>query len=60
MRDSELAGAVRRNLLRAIRGELRYAVRGSLPGDVRLGAVSFLHRIGSGLPPGSNRLSGSA
>jgi hypothetical protein len=51
MRDSELAGAVLRILLRAIRRELRTLVRGALPRDARLGAVSFLHRFGSALNP---------
>jgi len=51
MRDSELASAVLRILLRVIRGELRGAVRGPLPEDTRLGAVSFLHRFGSRLNP---------
>ena len=51
MRDSELAGAVLRILLRAIRRDLRTSVRGALPRDARLGAVSFLHRFGSALNP---------
>ena len=50
-RDADLAGAVLRILLRVIRGELRDSVRGPLPSDARLGAVSFLHRFGSGLNP---------
>jgi len=51
MRDSKLAGAVLRILLRAVRRELRRSVRGPLPGEARLGAVSFLHRFGSALNP---------
>jgi len=51
MRDADLASAVLRILLRVIRGELRDSVRGPLPSDARLGAVSFLHRFGSGLNP---------
>lgn len=51
MRDSELAGAVLRILLRAIRSELRASVRGPTAADARLGAVSFLHRFGSALNP---------
>jgi len=51
MRDSELAGAVLRILLRVIRRELRGSVRGRLPREARLGAVSFLHRFGSALNP---------
>lgn len=39
MRDADLSGAVLRILLRVI------------PTDARLGAVSFLHRFGSGLNP---------
>jgi len=50
MRDSDLASAVLRILLRAIRNELRDSVRGAAS-DARLGAVSFLHRLGSGLNP---------
>jgi hypothetical protein len=51
MRDSEPASAVLRILLRAVRSELQASIRGPLPGDVRLGAVSFLHRFGSALNP---------
>ncbi len=51
MRDADLSGAVLRILLRVIRGELRTSVRGTVPADARLGAVSFLHRFGSGLNP---------
>jgi len=49
--DSDLAGAVPRILLRVIRSELRDSARGAVPSDTRLGAVSFLHRVGSGLNP---------
>ena len=51
MRDSELAGAVLRILLGAVRRELRASVRGRVPKDARLGAVSFLRRFGSALNP---------
>jgi hypothetical protein len=51
MRDGELSSAVLRILLRAVRSELRASVRGPLPKDARLGAVSFLHRFGSALNP---------
>lgn len=51
MRDSDLAGAVLRILLRVIRIELRDSVRGAAGDETRLGAVSFLHRFGSGLNP---------
>jgi len=51
MGDAELASAVLRILLRAVRSELRASVRGPLPEDARLGAVSFLHRFGSALNP---------
>ena len=51
MRDSELASAVLRILLRAVRGELQASIRGPLPKDARLDAVSFLHRFGSALNP---------
>jgi hypothetical protein len=51
MRDAELASAVLRILLRAVRSELRVSVPGDLPKDARLGAVSFLHRFGSALNP---------
>ncbi|MDZ7779974.1 MAG: transposase zinc-binding domain-containing protein [Gemmatimonadota bacterium] len=50
LRNSDLAGAVLRILLRVIRNELRDSVRGAAS-DARLGAVSFLHRFGSGLNP---------
>jgi len=51
MRDADLAGAVLRILLRVIRAELHDSARGDPPSDARLGAVSFLHRFGSGLNP---------
>jgi hypothetical protein len=54
MRDADLGGAVLRILLRVIRGELREFARGDPPSDARLGAVSFLHRFGSGLNPHPN------
>jgi hypothetical protein len=50
-RDPALCSAVLRILLRVIRAELASASGRSLPDDVRLGAVSFLHRFGSGLNP---------
>ena len=50
-RDSELASAVLRILIRAIRSELRSSSGVRIPSDARLGAVSFLHRFGSRLNP---------
>ncbi|HUH12199.1 MAG TPA: transposase zinc-binding domain-containing protein, partial [Longimicrobiales bacterium] len=48
--DAALAGAVLGVLLRAIRGTLQRTSPGA-PRDASLGAVSFLHRFGSGLNP---------
>jgi hypothetical protein len=49
--DAALAGAVLRIFLRVIERALRDGVRGPLPAEARCGAVSFLHRFGSGLNP---------
>ncbi len=46
--NSDVAGAVLRIFLRAIRTTLRHASPGA-PSDAQLGAVSFLHRFGSSL-----------
>lgn len=51
MLNPDMAGAVLRILLRVIRSELRVSVRGPLPDDARLGAISFMHRFGSALNP---------
>lgn len=48
--NPDVAGAVLRIFLRAIRTTLRSASPGA-PHDARLGAVSFLHRFGSSLNP---------
>lgn len=50
-RDPTLCSAVLRILLRAIRAELVTASGPGLPDEARLGAISFLHRFGSGLNP---------
>jgi len=49
--DAELAGAVLRVFLRLIGRALRNGIRGPRPTEARFGAVSFLHRFGSGLNP---------
>lgn len=49
--DADLAGAVLRILLQVIEGALRESAREAPPDEARLGAVSFLHRFGSGLNP---------
>ena len=48
--NPDIAGAVLRIFLRAIRTTLRHASPGA-PADAQLGAVSFLHRFGSSLNP---------
>jgi len=48
--NPDIAGAVLRIFLRAIRTTLRRASPGA-PADTQLGAVSFLHRFGSSLNP---------
>jgi hypothetical protein len=48
--NPDIAGAVLRIFLRAIRTTLRHACPGA-PVDAQLGAVSFLHRFGSSLNP---------
>jgi len=48
--NPDLAGAVLRIFLRAIRTTLRHASPGA-PAHAQLGAVSFLHRFGSSLNP---------
>jgi hypothetical protein len=52
--DRALAGAVIRIRLRAIRTAPRHASPGAGP-DAQLDAVSFLHRSGAALNPGSPR-----
>jgi hypothetical protein len=48
--NPDIAGAVLRIFLRAMRTTLRRATPGA-PADAQLGAVSFLHRFGSSLNP---------
>ncbi len=46
--DPDIAGAVLRTFLRAVRTTLCHASPGA-PRDAQLGAISFLHRFGSSL-----------
>ena len=52
--NPDIAGAVLRIFLRALRTTLRRTSPGSPP-EAQLGAVTFLHRFGSALNPGSPR-----